>query len=261
MQAIHIGTDASALFSRLAARLRRPFSSSTPNAAPSFTNSRYAQPAGRAAAVALLVALSGALLLVTIATAPALFGYHTYNVEGGSPGSSLSTHSVAVTKPTDPADLGPGDVIAYPAGGELYRIVEVSTAGGARTFVLESGETTTGPLTLEGPGDRLVYSVPAAGTLLGFASHPLGQSAIIGAPLALLAAILLRTRSRARERAVEAAAAARSSPRGDDTRRREPERIRLHEMPLLKMVPLATALEMAHRAGKRAPDEGEERTV
>lgn len=150
--------------------------------------------AGRIAAYALLAVLAGILLLVAAATVPVLFGYHTYNVNGGSMGPSLAAGSTAVTKPTSPQLLSVGDIIAYRAGSDsphvLHRIVEIKTVEGVRVFVTQGDRNATPdpiPVALGGPGDRVVYSVPYAGYVLTFARTTTGKIVLIALPLALLA--------------------------------------------------------------------------
>ncbi|MDZ4277862.1 MAG: signal peptidase I [Dehalococcoidia bacterium] len=143
------------------------------------------------------------LLLVAAATLPVLFGYHTYVVHGGSMGPSLKAGSVAVSKPTSPYDLEIGDVIARRESPDsapvLHRVVTITVADGQRRFTTQgdvNGTPDPQPLALDGPGDRVVFSVPYAGYVLDFARSREGQLLLIGGPLAILAAIVLRERWR-----------------------------------------------------------------
>ena len=148
-------------------------------------------------------ALLGVLLLVAVSTLPVLFGYHTYTVQGGSMGPSLKAGSVAVSKATSPYDLEIGDIIARRESEDkppvLHRIVEISVEDGQRVFITQGDVNRTPdplPVALDGPGDRVVFSVPYAGYILAFARSGRGALLLIGAPLAILAAILLREKWR-----------------------------------------------------------------
>ena len=152
---------------------------------------------------AALGALIGVLALVAVSTLPVLFGYHTYVVHGGSMGPSLQAGSVAVSKPTSPYDLEIGDIIARRESEDnppvLHRIVEITVEDGQRLFTTQGDVNRTPdplPVALDGPGDRVVFSVPYAGYILDFARGGRGALLLIGAPLAVLTVIVLRERWR-----------------------------------------------------------------
>ncbi len=144
-------------------------------------------------------ALIGVTLLVTAATAPALFGYHTYIVYGGSMGKGLPQGSAAVSKAVSAQELSVGDIIARRSSPDsaavLHRIVDVTVVDGQRLFVTQGDANATpdpDPMAFEGTGDRVVYSVPYAGYLLDYASGGQGRLLLIVAPLAVLAVMHLR---------------------------------------------------------------------
>ena len=140
--------------------------------------------------------LAGVLLLVAVATVPVLFGYHTYVIDGGSMEPTLSNGSVAITHPTSPRAIGVGDVIAYRSTPNsapvLHRVTAVEEDDeGNRLFTTQGDANGTAdpiPVPLAGNGDRMVYSVPYAGYILGFAGGTTGRMAFIGVPFFLLAA-------------------------------------------------------------------------
>ena len=118
-------------------------------------------------------------------------------------GPSLKAGSVAVSKPTSPYDLEIGDIIARRESEDnppvLHRIVGITTEDGQPLFTTQGDVNRTPdplPVALDGPGDRVVFSVPYAGYILDFARSGRGALLLIGAPLALLGAILLRDRWR-----------------------------------------------------------------
>ncbi len=148
---------------------------------------------------AVMGALIGVALLVAAATAPTLFGYHTYIVYGGSMGEGLPQGSAAVSKATSAQELSVGDIIARRASPDstvvLHRIVDVTVVDGQHLFVTQGDANATHdpePVILEGAGDRIVYSVPYAGYLLDYASGGQGRLLLIVAPLAVLAGMRLR---------------------------------------------------------------------
>ena len=166
---------------------------------------------GRLLPYAVLGALIGVALLVAAATLPALFGYHTYIVYGGSMGRGLLQGSAAVSKPTSAQELSIGDVIARRESPDrppvLHRIVDISVVDGQRLFVTQGDANRTPdpePVAFEGTGDRVVYSVPFVGYLLHFAKSGLARLLLIGAPLAILAGIMLREAWRPRRPGAEA---------------------------------------------------------
>lgn len=154
----------------------------------------------RLLAYATLAVLVGALLLVAAATGPVLLGYHTYNVEGRSMAPSLQLGSAVVTHPTSPRALKVGDIIVRPGSGDsppvLHRVVDITVGDdGQRLFVTQGDQNQTRdpkPVAFDGSGDKVIYSVPYAGYIIGFARSWLGRLVLIGIPLILLVAIFSR---------------------------------------------------------------------
>jgi len=143
---------------------------------------------------AALILLIGTLGLVAAGTAPTLFGYHNYVINGGSMEPSLQVGSIAVTGPTSPFDLKIGDIIVRnelsDSSTVLHRIVEITNVNGQRAFVTQGDQNRapdTTPVILVGTGHRVIYSVPYAGYILNFARSWVGRMILIGIPLALLA--------------------------------------------------------------------------
>lgn len=147
--------------------------------------------------------LLGLLLLLATATVPVLFGYHTYTVNGGSMEPALRSGSVAVTAPTAAQGLKVGDIVAYRASSDakpvLHRIIDIVDENGERRFVTQGDQNVTPdaePVALNGPGDRLVYSVPYAGYILNFAASGAGRVVLIAGPIVVLTAISLNDKLR-----------------------------------------------------------------
>lgn len=153
---------------------------------------------------AVLFVLLGALVLVAVATVPVIFGYHPYVVEGGSMAPSLEAGSVAVAKPTSRYALEVGDVIARddsPGGAPtLHRIIDITDVDGERFLTTQGDANSTPdpqPVVLRGPGDRVVYSVPYAGYILGFSRSWPGRFLLVVVPLGLLSGLVLHDKWRA----------------------------------------------------------------
>lgn len=147
----------------------------------------------------LLGALTGVALLVAAATLPVFFGYHTYVIYGGSMAPSIKAGSVAVSRPSNPQELGIGDVIARRSSPDsppvLHRIVDITTVDGQRSFVTQGDGNATpdpDPVTFDGAGDKVVYSVPFAGYILHYGGSGLGRLLLIATPLATMAFTFLR---------------------------------------------------------------------
>ncbi|OGO50864.1 MAG: signal peptidase I [Chloroflexi bacterium RBG_16_68_14] len=177
--------------------------------------SELVRRAARLLSYGLMVFVAGVLLLVATATVPVLFGYHTYTVNGGSMEPSLHAGSTAVAAPTSPLALQVGDVIVRRSSEDgvpvLHRIVEIKEEGGQRLFVTQGDQNLAPdpePVALQGPGDRVVYSVPYAGYILNFAGNWQGRLLLIGMPLVLLVAPTVRQRWRRPQQQLVAAAEA-----------------------------------------------------
>ena len=105
-------------------------------------------------------------------------------------------------QPSSPRALEVGDIVVRRAPGKapvLHRIVEIQEVDGERVFVTQGDANRAPdpePVALEGPGDRVVYSVPYVGYILNFGRSAQGRVVFIAVPLALLAILQLRDRRR-----------------------------------------------------------------
>jgi signal peptidase I len=147
---------------------------------------------------ALLAGLAGVLLLLGAATLPVLAGFHTYTVDGGSMEPALKRGSVAIASSTSPQALQIGDVIAYRQSPDnppvLHRIIQITTENGKPAFITQGDQNETSdsrPVVLQGPGDKVVFSVPYAGHILHYTQGALGHVLLIGLPGAALLFLFL----------------------------------------------------------------------
>lgn len=161
----------------------------------------------RAVKWAAYLVLGLAAVFVSAGTvAPALLGYHSTTVYGGSMGSNMPAGSVAVTETVGFEDVRVGDVIAFARGDRhqpvMHRVTAIDERDGQRFATLRgdsNGAADTEPLVLaSGQGDRLVYHVPLLGYVLHYArTTTVLVPAFIGVVL-LLAFEWFRTQRRAR---------------------------------------------------------------
>ena len=179
------------------------------------TQSYAARRALRLCSYGALAGLLGVLALVAAATVPVLFGYHNYTVGGDSMEPALKHGSVALAAPTSPRALRVGDIIAYRQSPEnppvLHRIVQITTGEDGQLAFITQGDQNPTPdaqlVALQGPGDKVLYTVPYAGYVLDITSSTAGRILLIGVPLpALLVMFLLPAKRTAKPAAAGPAA-------------------------------------------------------
>jgi signal peptidase len=153
-----------------------------------------ARAAGRAALVALLVALVAPLALYAF---PPLAGAdHAFVVLSGSMEPALSTGDVVFARAVDPPRIAPGDVVTYRAPGGAgalltHRVVEASADEGGvvlRTKGDANDAVDPWPVRGEDVVGVMAFRVPLWGHLPMFAKTWPGYVALVVLPsLALLA--------------------------------------------------------------------------
>ena len=134
---------------------------------------------------------------------PALLGYHSTAVYGGSMGPSLPTGSIAVTETVGSEEVQLGDIIAFAHRGDkatvMHRVVAIEERDAQPLVTLRgdmNGADDPEPLLLNGDGDRLVYYVPFLGYLLHYAR----TTAVLVPTLLAIASIVAFEWMRARRR-------------------------------------------------------------
>jgi len=155
----------------------------------------------RAALIAGWTYLVAAVALIVLLAIPALltlFGCRAYVIYGGSMGSALSNGSIAITRSVHPESIDVGDVVAIKKSAHslpvLHRVVRIGTSGGTREFVTQGDanrEADPQPVSLRGPGDRVVFSIPSLGYLVHFARSTTGRALLLIGPATLLVGIVL----------------------------------------------------------------------
>ena len=136
-----------------------------------------------------------ALVVFLCSALPALMGFRTMVVTGGSMEPSIRTGDAVVLKPAPPGTVDVGDVITYPSGEgqrlNTHRVTAITEIQG-RTYYQTKGDVNSSPdpdLTIaETVAGKVVSTLPKAGYLLGFATTLLGRALIFGFPLLILLA-------------------------------------------------------------------------
>jgi signal peptidase len=145
--------------------------------------------------------LAAALALIVLLAIPvvlALFGFRAYVIYGGSMGSSLPNGSIGITRRVDAESIHVGDVVALQKSAAslpvLHRIVAIDTSGGTRRFVTQgdaNAEPDPDPVGLQGPGDKVVFSIPWLGYLVHFARGATGRALLLIIPSSVLVGVVL----------------------------------------------------------------------
>jgi len=152
---------------------------------------RFAGRTYLAAALALIVLLAFPLIL-------ALFGFRAYVIYGGSMGASLPNGSIGITRRIEAESIRVGDVVALRKSAQslpvLHRVVAIDTRGGTRKFTTQGDANAApdpDPVGLEGPGDKIVFSIPWLGYLVHFARGAVGRALLLIVPSSLLVGVVL----------------------------------------------------------------------
>ena len=156
---------------------------------------------GKAARAAGWTYLAAALALVVLLVVPAilsLFGFRAYVVYGGSMGASLPNGSIGITRQIDAESIDIGDVVALKKSSHslpvLHRVIAIDTSSGTAKFVTQGDankEPDAEPVALQGPGDKVVFSIPWLGYLVHFARSGAGRALLLIIPSTLLVGLVL----------------------------------------------------------------------
>lgn len=144
------------------------------------------------------------LVLVILACLPVplahLCGYEMYNVISGSMEPAIPVGSAVYVKPVQPAEVQPGDVIAFYSGGSVvtHRVVENDPT--QSSFVTKgdaNAQPDLNPVRYSELIGRIQYHLPVLGGLLGVYAGGPGRDylvglAVAGALLSLLGGLLDR---------------------------------------------------------------------
>lgn len=167
-------------------------------AAPSLPQwAHIGHPIKRAARIlvgALLISSILAALLVFLCTSlPALMGYKTMVVTGGSMAPSILAGDAIIMRSASPGSVQAGDVITFSNGeGQgliTHRVMAIKEIQGT-TYYQTKGDLNDSPdpdLTpAEAVYGKAALTLPKAGYLLRFTATPLGKAMVLGIPLLIL---------------------------------------------------------------------------
>jgi signal peptidase len=155
------------------------------------------------AALALVAALL--LPLATFLVAAWLLGWQLQSVETGSMSPTYPVGSLLVVGQIDAAAVQPGMAITFEDPGQPGRLVthrvEQVAPGATLAFVTHGDANATAdavPVPARLVRGRVLWSVTALGTLMGWLQWPRSFVLLVAVPLALLAGLDLRDRRRLR---------------------------------------------------------------
>lgn len=178
----------------------------------------------RVAGVAVGTAALGAVVLLSFAFVPTLFGAEALIVTSGSMGDAAPIGSVAVTRLVDGRAVSVGDVISfkYPTSRipTTHRVLEVTTQDGIPVFRTKGDANAAAdpvPVPISGRVHRVERVVPYAGRIVAFARTPAGGVALFLVPIAGLLLDDQRRKRAGRATAEEVPVAALSEPRRTET--------------------------------------------
>ena len=181
----------------LAGAQPEPAAASTPET----LSSNLASRTRKAIALSALVAAITVLLAVAAGVVPVLFGLRPFVVISGSMEPTISTGSIAITRPVKTNELETGDVIAFNPSADnglpiVHRIVKIEERNGIRYFTTR-GDANTGDdaeVALPSTSLKLIGAVPFVGYAVFYAAQPIGTVMLVWIPLCLLAALWLKDR-------------------------------------------------------------------
>jgi len=160
-----------------------------------------AGPLSRAARFAGWAYLGAALAIIVLLVIPAvlaLFGFRAYVIYGGSMGASLPNGSIGITRQINADSIDVGDIVALEKSSHtlpvLHRVIAIDTSSGTPKFVTQGDankEPDAEPVGLQGPGDKVVFSIPWLGYLVHFARSGAGRAFLLIIPSTLLTGIVL----------------------------------------------------------------------
>ena len=157
---------------------------------------------------AAFVGAVGVLGLLLAGALPAMLGYDSFVVLGGSMSPAVRPGSILVAERVGPSTLEIGDIVTFrraqsPTTPVTHRIVGIDEGEDGQRIFLTKGDANPfadpEELTVDQPISRLLYTVPYVGYLVAFARTLLGRLLLIGLPLAALGAHIAWRRYRERK--------------------------------------------------------------
>jgi signal peptidase I len=146
--------------------------------------------------LSLLLAVS-----VGLAVIPMFLGMRPFVIMSGSMEPTISTGSVAITRPVPSEGLQVGDVIAFNPHPDsvlptIHRIIRVEERQGTRYYTTR-GDANTGDdteMALPPTGLQVMGAIPWIGYAVFYAAQPAGTVLLVFIPLVLLAVLWIKDR-------------------------------------------------------------------
>ena len=144
------------------------------------------------------VLVGAVVVLAVLLLGGRLLGWQVFTVVSGSMEPVYHVGDLLYVRPTDPADLQPGDVITFVMNEQLvvgtHRIVEVEDTG-ERLYFYTKGDANAAmdaaPVAQENVLGTPVFSIPLLGYVAAFVHQPPGSYVAVAVGAVLLALVLL----------------------------------------------------------------------
>lgn len=144
------------------------------------------------------VLVGAVVVLAVLLLGGRLLGWQVFTVVSGSMEPVYHVGDLLYVRPTDPADLQPGDVITFVMNEQLvvgtHRIVEVEDTG-ERLYFYTKGDANAAmdaaPVAQENVLGTPVFSIPLLGYVAAFVQQPPGSYVAVAVGAVLLALVLL----------------------------------------------------------------------
>ena len=144
------------------------------------------------------VLVGAVVVLAVLLLGGRLLGWQVFTVVSGSMEPVYHVGDLLYVRPTDPADLQPGDVITFVMNEQLvvgtHRSVEVEDTG-ERLYFYTKGDANAAmdaaPVAQENVLGTPVFSIPLLGYVAAFVQQPPGSYVAVAVGAVLLALVLL----------------------------------------------------------------------
>lgn len=144
------------------------------------------------------VLVGAVVVLAVLLLGGRLLGWQVFTVVSGSMEPVYHVGDLLYVRPTDPADLQPGDVITFVMNEQLvvgtHRVVEVEDTG-ERLYFYTKGDANAAmdaaPVAQENVLGTPVFSIPLLGYVAAFVQQPPGSYVAVAVGAVLLALVLL----------------------------------------------------------------------
>ena len=156
------------------------------------------QPFSKIWSIVSTVLVGAVVVLAVLLLGGRLLGWQVFTVVSGSMEPVYHVGDLLYVRPTDPADLQPGDVITFVMNEQLvvgtHRVVEVEDTG-ERLYFYTKGDANAAmdaaPVAQENVLGTPVFSIPLLGYVAAFVQQPPGSYVAVAVGAVLLVLVLL----------------------------------------------------------------------